>query len=249
MESSASKSSLTEKPVSNTIYSFIDSVKNSVSKDSTKISDMVEKSSPLLLTDDIKSPVSKTIIEASSTKEVTPLVKGEKMDINNLSKLADTGGSWFNVGNTGRIWIKVLLVILLLGFIGINIFFYLGFSVKKIYGLLDKFVNYIKALLSGKKTKSISKQIPKPKFKTKDKPKNMKDLENEIEQPKKNTPPPKVKPDEDKSTIHTSGKSGYCNVGSWKGIRSCVKVADASECISGDIFPTKEICINPNLRS
>ena len=119
---------------------------------------------------------------------------------------------------------------------------------KKIYGLLDKFVNYIKALLSGKKTKSISKQIPKPKFKTKDKPKNMKDLENEIEQPKKNTPPPKVKPDEDKSTIHTSGKSGYCNVGSWKGIRSCVKVADASECISGDIFPTKQICINPNLR-
>ena len=36
-----------------------------------------------------------------------------------------------NVGNTSRIGIKVLLVVLLLGFIGINIFVYLGFSLKK----------------------------------------------------------------------------------------------------------------------
>ena len=75
----------------------------------------------------------------------------------------------------------------------------------------------------------------------------MKDLADDIEKPKpvkKET----IKPDDDVSTIHTSGKSGYCNVGSWKGIRSCVKVSSANECISGDIFPTKDICVNPNLR-
>ena len=79
----------------------------------------------------------------------------------------------------------------------------------------------------------------------------MDDLVGDIEEPSPPPPvkKPQVKPDEDRSSIHSSGKSGYCNVGSWKGIRSCVKVSNANECISGDIFPTKDICINPNLRS
>ena len=174
--------------------------------------------------------------------------------------------SWLNVGKTTRIGIKVILVVLLLGFIGINIFVYLGFSVKTMYELLDKFIKSIKSLLSGKKSKSKPKPNPKPPQgkssqdkssqgkssqgkSSQDKPKTIKDLVDDIEEPtevlEKKT---EIKPDEDRSSIHSSGKSGYCNVGSWKGIRSCVKVSKASECISGDIFPTKDICINPNLR-
>ena len=57
-----------------------------------------------------------------------------------------------------------------------------------------------------------------------------------------------VMPDSASSTIQTAGAGGFCNVGSWKGIRSCIKVSDSTKCMSGDIFPTKEICINPNLR-
>jgi hypothetical protein len=57
-----------------------------------------------------------------------------------------------------------------------------------------------------------------------------------------------VKPDTASSTIQTPGAGGFCNVGSWKGIRSCIKVGDSTKCMSGDIFPTKEICINPSLR-
>ena len=172
--------------------------------------------------------------------------------------------SWLNVGKTSRIGIKVILVVLLLGFIGINIFVYLGFSVKTMYELLDKFIKSIKSLLSGNKSKSKPKpkppqpkppqpKPPQPKppqgKSSQDKPKTIKDLVDDIEEPtddlEKKT---EIKPDEDRTSIHTSGKSGYCNVGSWKGIRSCVKVSKASECISGDIFPTKDICINPNLR-
>ena len=43
-------------------------------------------------------------------------------------------------------------------------------------------------------------------------------------------------------------KAGYCYVGEDRGYRSCVKVSEKDICMSGDIFPTHDICINPNLR-
>jgi len=51
------------------------------------------------------------------------------------------------------------------------------------------------------------------------------------------------------SSVHSSGgKSGWCYVGKDNGIRSCAKVGEDDTCMSGDIFPTQEICVNPNLR-
>ena len=57
-------------------------------------------------------------------------------------------------------------------------------------------------------------------------------------------------PDTTDSVIQTTPKtgSGYCYVGEDRGIRSCVKINKKHKCMSGDIFPTREICINPNLR-
>jgi len=43
-------------------------------------------------------------------------------------------------------------------------------------------------------------------------------------------------------------KSGFCYIGEDRGVRSCVKVKHADMCMSGDIFPTQAVCINPNLR-
>jgi hypothetical protein len=43
-------------------------------------------------------------------------------------------------------------------------------------------------------------------------------------------------------------KSGYCYIGEDRGFRSCIQVNDTDTCMSGDIFPTQEICINPSLR-
>ena len=45
-----------------------------------------------------------------------------------------------------------------------------------------------------------------------------------------------------------TGKTGYCYIGEDKGFRSCVQVNQADVCMSGDIFPTRDICIHPRLR-
>ena len=58
-------------------------------------------------------------------------------------------------------------------------------------------------------------------------------------------------PDDATSVTQSGGrsKSGYCYIGEDRGFRSCIKVGENDECISGDIFPTMDICINPNLRT
>ena len=62
---------------------------------------------------------------------------------------------------------------------------------------------------------------------------------------------PLPKPDLSTSTIQSSkiaNKSGYCYIGEDRGFRSCIKIKQGDKCMSGNIFPTEAICINPNLR-
>jgi len=62
---------------------------------------------------------------------------------------------------------------------------------------------------------------------------------------------PMPSPDDATSVTQSSGrsKSGYCYIGEDRGFRSCIKVGENDQCMSGDIFPTMDICINPNLRA
>jgi hypothetical protein len=52
------------------------------------------------------------------------------------------------------------------------------------------------------------------------------------------------------SSIHSggTGQAGWCYIGEDRGYRSCAKVGANDTCMSGYIFPTNELCINPNLR-
>jgi hypothetical protein len=43
-------------------------------------------------------------------------------------------------------------------------------------------------------------------------------------------------------------KSGYCFIGEDRGHRSCIEVSDSNKCMSGNIFPSMDVCVNPNLR-
>ena len=48
--------------------------------------------------------------------------------------------------------------------------------------------------------------------------------------------------------MNPTSKTGFCYIGEDTGNRSCIKVGEGDVCMSGDIFPTQAICINPNLR-
>ena len=45
-----------------------------------------------------------------------------------------------------------------------------------------------------------------------------------------------------------TNKEGSCLIGNDRGFNSCINVGRNDYCMSGDIYPTKDICINPSLR-
>ena len=57
-----------------------------------------------------------------------------------------------------------------------------------------------------------------------------------------------VADDSTSSIQKTQSKGGYCYIGEERGYRSCMHVNENDTCMSGEIFPTSEICINPSLR-
>jgi hypothetical protein len=58
-----------------------------------------------------------------------------------------------------------------------------------------------------------------------------------------------VNPDDSRSSIQTTGKAGWCFIGEDQGIRTCAEIGVNDGCMSGDVFPSQEICMNPNLRA
>lgn len=68
--------------------------------------------------------------------------------------------------------------------------------------------------------------------------------------PNNEKPDESPEPDESgsRTQMKSTGKSGYCYIGEDRGFRNCIEVGENDKCMSGDIFPSSEICINPNLR-
>ena len=44
-------------------------------------------------------------------------------------------------------------------------------------------------------------------------------------------------------------QQGYCFIGKINDTRHCAKVNERQQCMSGDIYPSMDICVNPNLRA
>ena len=67
--------------------------------------------------------------------------------------------------------------------------------------------------------------------------------------PSRCPPPSAPAPDSATHSIQTaisSKKSGWCLVGEENGKRGCVRVDEHDKCMSGQIFPSQEKCMNPN---
>jgi hypothetical protein len=73
------------------------------------------------------------------------------------------------------------------------------------------------------------------------------DIDKTINQPdKKNESEPT--PDATTNPIQkpiTSGKSQWCLVGEYEGRRGCIEVSEQDKCLSGQVFPTQKMCLNP----
>ena len=60
---------------------------------------------------------------------------------------------------------------------------------------------------------------------------------------------PNYQADYASSSIQGGGKAGWCYIGEDRGFRTCAEVGANDSCMSVEIFPSQEICMNPNLRT
>ncbi len=176
---------------------------------------------------------------------------------------AFSGVNWF-------MWI--LIIIFVLAFFGFNVFTFLASGTQTAANSTGKFLNNI-GFQFGQTTQQVvdtsaqgaaaglnfavgatkgaiqggvqaAQQQPQQQ--------QQKSLEQTLNQQTNNTSSGQVSADSSSSTIQSSkaaGKSGWCYIGEDRGFRSCIKVGQNDTCMSGDIFPSQDICLNPNLRT
>jgi len=195
----------------------------------------------------------------------TPTLTGSSISDTITSKLtSSTIPSNGATGKYGKI-IRYVLIGAVLLFLAVNLFSYLGkkSGIMSLFGdtvkqtanntakgtkgvisagaqAIDSGVNLLEKGINGKSGK-------KKRNKVDDKSQGVgQALKDAVD-----NPPPAPIPDDAGSRTQSnkaSGKSGYCYIGEDRGFRSCIQVNESDTCMSGDIFPTRDICINPNLR-
>jgi len=72
--------------------------------------------------------------------------------------------------------------------------------------------------------------------------------EQQHEKPKEQPGSKEPQPDKTENPIQkpiASGKSNWCLVGEYQGKRGCIAIADSDRCMSGQVFPSQQACLNP----
>ncbi|MDA9216525.1 hypothetical protein N9O88_01735 [bacterium] len=209
----------------------------------------------------------------SNQQTVTPIYtyKGQnEIKQNTTTEKVVKGFNFLSMG-------KYILIILILAFLGFNIFTALGDATDKTTGILGTLLEKI-GYGAGETVKQTVNTVAKGaklgvdvaagsvddavdliekgvgvknvKFNRIDN-KNI-STEKAIKNAQKNKSNLNTAPEPDdamSSTQKSQNKAGYCYIGEDRGFRSCIKVGEGDKCMSGEIFPSQDICINPNLRN
>ena len=182
-----------------------------------------------------------------------------------------------------------IMIILILAFLGFNIFVYLAKGTQDFTSFLkpiiEKFWDFFasltgqvtsvsaegaKAVVSGTagvldtgltavqqastpeptvpsttvKSQSVQNTIPPTDLMSKN------TLNNKLNTSQKNNSVSDYEADDASSTIQSGPpKSGWCFIGEDRGFRTCGQVGINDTCMSGEIFPSQQICVNPTLRA
>tara|TARA_B100000902_G_C27282509_1_gene902579 strand:+ start:27 stop:749 length:723 start_codon:yes stop_codon:yes gene_type:complete len=150
--------------------------------------------------------------------------------------------------------IRYIFIIIIILFLGYNLFAYLGGGpliglgglFKRDYDQSDKKNKLTQKNLNKGGVNKLNKALNKKKILRNKIDDNTNSSGRALKEPSVDAIP---LPDEsDSKTQRGTMKPGFCYVGEDRGIRSCVKVNESDMCMSGDIFPTQAICVNPSLR-
>ena len=176
-----------------------------------------------------------------------------------LTAIPEEVSSW----NWGKM-VKIIIIIVLLSYIGFNIFKYLARTTEvvgdlsmRLFGTSFRTVSDVVKTTAQTSAIGVGEAVDITGGAIKSAANvvsgavtgSLQELENAINgEPSSNQRAPPT-PDNEDSEIQKQQKGGYCFIGSEKDYRTCSYVGANDKCMSGEVFPTMELCINPNLRA
>jgi hypothetical protein len=195
-------------------------------------------------------------------------------DINSATNITPLSGEQNGSFLSNVPWYAWLILVLVLAFFGFNIFVYLAKGtddISNFFGpIIAKISSYFgvaavdtakqtasvaetgaSAIASSSQGQSVASTIPQKDASQKTSLYNALNSSQQQEQSSQNNEKSEYTADDSHSTIQqtkSSNKAGWCYIGEDRGFRSCIKVNEGDTCMSGNIFPSEEICVNPNLR-
>ena len=200
-----------------------------------------------------------SIIKSPSFKSISEL------PASSIKQVSETSSSFLNITSISLF----LLVLIVLGIFGYIIYDYLvdgSEAISNLFNNISDFFTQFTENSNKKDSKEIEKSNEKSNEKTNKiiknienkKTNNLKSLESSVKNKKTKSI---VETENSKNLIENeendepepirtnSLTSGFCYIGKVNDTRYCSKVDARSKCMSGDIYPTMEICVNPNLRA
>ncbi len=144
-------------------------------------------------------------------------------------------------------YVKWAVIILILVFLGFNIFSFLAKGTSIAAYLTQALANIIAWFTS--KTVTAASAVATTTVSTASAVANT-TFDSAVETAKQieQATEPVRKKNEDYAANETTSKVGWCYIGEDRGYRSCAQVGASDKCMSGEIFPSQEICVNPTLR-
>jgi len=157
--------------------------------------------------------------------------------------------------NKSHMW-KYIIIFLILALLGFNVLTYFGQFSHFLGALVNRILGFFRPILAyfgygigevAKKTVNVTagaitggidvleKDLKKPAAAQREK-----NIKKHLK--------PQKHPLPAESDSRTR-KAGFCYIGEDRGFRSCISVGEGDDCMSQDIYPTMDQCINPNLRS
>jgi hypothetical protein len=173
-------------------------------------------------------------------------------------------------GISNQLIIFVLLTLIILSFLGINIFTMLGSFIEIIVAIVGPFISQVLSIFGYTTGSVINKtadvvgdvaktgvdvaegslqsvgSILKDASRKHVDPAAASQLDNvlNVSPNRMNDPAPSPSESPIQKPI-TAGKTGWCLVGEYEGKRGCVEVGEQDKCMTGQIFATQNACMNP----
>jgi hypothetical protein len=178
------------------------------------------------------------------------------------------------VGISNKVIIATLSILLILSFLGINLFTMLGSLIEIIVAIIGPFVSQILSIFGYTTGSVINKtadvvgdvaktgvdvaegslqsvgSILKDASRKHVDPSAASQLDSvlNVSPNRMNEPAPSSSESPIQKPI-TAGKTGWCLVGEYEGKRGCVEVGEQDKCMSGQIFATQNACLAPGVFS